>query len=474
MEKFKYDALAVELSRRCNLKCIHCGRGDAQDVTITQEIIDAIIENVDQCPQWELLGGEPLLAMDMLEYLIERLIHSDVGAKHFSLTTNGTILDPDLIPLLARFSESGDDRSAYIRISDDPFHNVEQSKMAHDFYSEQASRYKNIKVGFVFREEFKEIQKREYFLNYQMPFQIAGRAWDNVEAVAKLSEYGIQPAQTKNHRIRIDEKTAKCLLAIWANGNVGFAEMQDYNTMDRLAIGNILDSSMYDMITKHNADCLLSCWDLQQWEKMSAWRIPGYLEQEYPMMPFLNELISRIAENVFEKILAARETAHKKYPSIPAWRIIEAIPFPDFNTNGEAVIREILAQFPSSGLFDDSLTDTGLLERACIAIKDMRNDSEKDRVYNGLDSLMDALKCYGKLDKIKISQSLIDTLAEYEKTGAEAEEKNSACQETNSGAFESGDMKEVIKHYVKAAREHKYTKVGYEFSKTIQDFMERG
>ena len=483
MKEYKYDALAVELSRRCNLKCIHCGRGNAQDVTITPEIIDAIFENVEECPKWYLLGGEPLLATDMLEYFIDKLTRSDVGAKNFCLTTNGTILDSTLVPLLARFSESADDRSALIRISDDPFHDTEQSKRAHEFYSDQASKYKRIKIHFVFDEEIKQLQDNESFVHHVAPVLISGRASDNIEAVKELSKDGIHPTQVRNHRIRIDENTVKCWLAVWANGNVGFAEMQDYNTMDRLSIGNILCISMYEMITKHNADCLLSCRDLQQWEEMSAWRIPGYLMQEYPMMPFLNELVSRIGESVFEKILAAREEAHRKYTHIPTWRIIEAIPFPDFQYYGMDTVRKILDQFPPFELYDVLKNiDNDIIRRSTEAIKSLGNDPEKEALYNGTDSLIDALKCFGKLDEMRVSQSVIDALeplnSQYEKEGKEAEEKNSACQETNSGAIESGSIKEIIRHSIRAARKRIYTEAGYELLKVSRGFvkkiMERG
>ena len=480
MKKYKYDALGVEITRRCNLKCLHCCRGDAQDMTITPEIVDAIFENVDECPKWEIMGGETLLAMEMLEYFIKTLTHSDIGAKSFSFTTNGSILNPDLIPLLAYFSESEEDRTAGIRLSDDPFHDIEQTKKAFEFYSRQASNYKRIDVKLIMGGELKELQERDPLMNYQVPIILSGRALDNIEVVTKLSKYGIRPAQFKNHRIRIDDSTVRCYLQILANGNVGFcSEMQDYYTMDRLAFGNVLRGSMFDMITKHNADCLLSCRDLQQWEKMSAWRIPGYLMQEYPMMPFLNELISRIGESVFEKILAAREEAHRKYTHIPAWRIIEAIPFPDFQHYGMDTVRKILDQFPPFELSDVLKNiDKDIISRSTEAIKSLGNDPEKEALYNGTDSLIDALKCFGKLDEMRVSQSVIDALdplnSQYEKEGKESEEKNSACQETKSQAVLSLNVMEMAKFNYKALSEHMYSKEGYDYLKLVKGINERG
>lgn len=473
MKKYKFDALGVEITRRCNLKCLHCCRGDAQDLTITPEIVDAIFENVEECPKWELTGGETLLAMEMLEYFIKALTHSNICAKSFSFTTNGSILNPDLVPLLAYFSESEEDRTAGIRLSDDKFHNIEQTKKAFEFYSRQASNYKRVEVNFIMGGELKKVQERDPFINYRVPIILSGRALDHVDVVTQISKDGIQPMQVKNHRIRIDDNTVKCYLQILANGNVCFMEMQDYYTMDRLSFGNVLRESISDIITKHNADCLLSCRDLQQWEKMSAWRIPGYLMQEYPMMPFLNELVSRIGESVFEKILAARKEAHKKYPHIPTWRIIEEIPFPDFQHYGIDTVKKILNQFVPFELSDVLCDiDVGIVDQAIEAMKNLENDPEKIELYRSTDSLIDALKCFGKLDEMKVSQSVIDALepinSQYENESTEAEEKNSACQETVSEAIKSLNIMELAKFYYKSAFEHMYSKAGYDYFKGIK------
>lgn len=39
-EKLYFDTLVLETTRKCNLKCEHCCRGNSQDLTITDEMID--------------------------------------------------------------------------------------------------------------------------------------------------------------------------------------------------------------------------------------------------------------------------------------------------------------------------------------------------------------------------------------------------------------------------------------------------
>ena len=41
MKKILYRKVMLEITRRCQLKCAHCMRGDAQNLDMSEEIIDA-------------------------------------------------------------------------------------------------------------------------------------------------------------------------------------------------------------------------------------------------------------------------------------------------------------------------------------------------------------------------------------------------------------------------------------------------
>ena len=74
MEKqYEYAGIWIELTRRCNLQCAHCLCGESQNVDISTEIIDRIFVDVKDCGHIVLTGGEPLLRLDMIEYLISKI-----------------------------------------------------------------------------------------------------------------------------------------------------------------------------------------------------------------------------------------------------------------------------------------------------------------------------------------------------------------------------------------------------------------
>lgn len=60
MKKIWVEQLCLEVTRRCNMGCAHCLRGDAQDVDISHAIIDEIFNQVDGIGQVTFTVGSHL------------------------------------------------------------------------------------------------------------------------------------------------------------------------------------------------------------------------------------------------------------------------------------------------------------------------------------------------------------------------------------------------------------------------------
>lgn len=44
--KLFYSRLQIELTRRCNQSCIHCCRGNSQNIDLTKEIVDTFLRKM--------------------------------------------------------------------------------------------------------------------------------------------------------------------------------------------------------------------------------------------------------------------------------------------------------------------------------------------------------------------------------------------------------------------------------------------
>lgn len=102
MQNIIINTLSIELTRRCNLNCDFCARGPAQNMTITKEIIDKTLTEIKDyfIMDIRLNGGEPFLAPDMMEYLIDQLIEKEIAFTSLTIFTNGTIKDERIVRAL--------------------------------------------------------------------------------------------------------------------------------------------------------------------------------------------------------------------------------------------------------------------------------------------------------------------------------------------------------------------------------------
>lgn len=108
MKLDKYmSTLAIEMTRRCNLNCNFCGKGTAQNIDISKEIIDKTLDEMQNTYIHDLRisGGEPLLAPEMICYLVDQIIKRHIYINKVFMFTNGNVepnqkLKDSLIDLL--------------------------------------------------------------------------------------------------------------------------------------------------------------------------------------------------------------------------------------------------------------------------------------------------------------------------------------------------------------------------------------
>ena len=63
MAKLSIDNLIIEITRRCNMACAHCLRGDAQNIDIDPSYMLKLLRdnNIDYISMVTFTGGEPTL-----------------------------------------------------------------------------------------------------------------------------------------------------------------------------------------------------------------------------------------------------------------------------------------------------------------------------------------------------------------------------------------------------------------------------
>jgi len=453
-KKYVFAGLVIELTRRCNKACRHCLRGDAQNLTISKEIIDKLFLDTKDCLQMYVAGGEPLLEPEILEYLIDRAAH-DWNVHLIEITTNGSILNPYIVKILEEFcrtpfpSATNKVREAHLTISHDDYHTEGEWQQAINFYKplfdeaneRLACTNPQLTLSTWSPINLEEVKrKREDADNATLIY--AGRGKDLLDEVINARMVISVPA-INNHRLKIIGEVVYCRTMISVKGDVIVAEESNsYDAYDNSTVGNIMAKSLGDIIDTHQNNCVLSC-NESRWldQKNNLDLYMRYAQSHVNDVELLQQLISlgmkwELLHEINASTLKLREMLKKRYPILPAQDLIGELPMILDESNLDILAMRIISnthwqtkeQLASQvseraaqtieliskvQAIDSAITDG--IHKFCEAIAYMKN--------NGLSLIM-------KLRKEEM-QALMKKAEAYS-TGK--------CQPNNDGVFACGDI----------------------------------
>ena len=150
--KIAMTSIYLEITRQCNLQCKHCRRGDPQNMSMSNNQIDRILDNFNWIDKVFIGGGEPFLAKDSISHLLSELKNKIEKGKFVcrcvGLITNGTQRDKEVITLLNEMGKylsdkwyKEDTKTISIGISKDEFHDNNSENAMEWFKSECDERY---------------------------------------------------------------------------------------------------------------------------------------------------------------------------------------------------------------------------------------------------------------------------------------------------------------------------------------------
>lgn len=118
--------LHIEMTRNCTLYCEHCLRGEKECINIGKNTIDNIFKDVTSVSNLLLTGGEPLIAVQELEYLIDVLRTREINVGYIQIITNGTIMSARVLRILKELKSLA---RLNIVVSSDIFHLLELERL---------------------------------------------------------------------------------------------------------------------------------------------------------------------------------------------------------------------------------------------------------------------------------------------------------------------------------------------------------
>lgn len=94
------DNLVFEIPRQCNMNCLHCLRGEAENLNISLNIIEATLDKVKSISTITFSRGEPSLNVEAMKYTLTVCKKRNIPVSSFYVVTNGKKVSDEFINIL--------------------------------------------------------------------------------------------------------------------------------------------------------------------------------------------------------------------------------------------------------------------------------------------------------------------------------------------------------------------------------------
>lgn len=121
----KLNHLLLEVTRKCNMSCRHCMRGNSEDVSLDYTVIDRIFQDTRYIEHLCLTGGEPSLAPYVIRTILYRARRWDCRIGSFFCATNAKAYSPEFSDALTElYFYCTDKDKCTLTVTTDQFHEV--------------------------------------------------------------------------------------------------------------------------------------------------------------------------------------------------------------------------------------------------------------------------------------------------------------------------------------------------------------
>lgn len=223
------NSIGFELTRKCNMDCYHCLRGDAQNIDMSDEMIENICKTFEGHYFYSVLigGGENSLVPDKILYLAEMLEKYSITYDYIDVTTNAKHITDEYILAIIKLYLQGE------RPDDDIECINKCLSISNDIYHELRDDENILKLTCL---SFAYLRGHENELQSYKPIRM-GRAADNCSDCQDLHLLEIK---------EYDEEYEIDQMYVTVNGDIYLECNFSYDVMDeykQLSIGNINDEN---------------------------------------------------------------------------------------------------------------------------------------------------------------------------------------------------------------------------------------
>lgn len=233
------NACILEVTRRCNMTCAHCLRGNAENLDMDVVLVDLLMSQVNDISQITFSGGEPFLNAKPFTRFAERVRSRSLDYfGWFYVATNGSVFSREACEALEDLQDHAEELDACrVELSNDEWHDEDSIDETLIRWSKERclfSRRGRLKKEFVIsrgRAAFNQLGTRR-----DPHIEITGYEFDEESGSLSLSDTDLYIAATGDVLVDCD---------------LPFDQMEYYK------IGNILEKPLIEILIDGIPDCEL-------------------------------------------------------------------------------------------------------------------------------------------------------------------------------------------------------------------------
>jgi len=229
MDITNIGSLVLEITRRCNMRCEHCMRGEAQVLDMNLSIIDKLFESGIEFSDVTFTGGEPSLYPEAIKHFVDAMKFYGRTINHFYVKTNGKHESPEMaMALLELYSLCEEQELCQLDVSRDQFH---------DGYDEP-----ELYQGLRFYTRGSEDWRSSDYSSEQIINE--GLAFDNGYGGASPRDSAIRFEKWGDGSYGVEQ------LQVAANGNICGQCDISFEREDEETYGNILTEDLHEILKR--------------------------------------------------------------------------------------------------------------------------------------------------------------------------------------------------------------------------------
>lgn len=121
--KITINNLIIEITRKCNLTCEHCLRGDAQNIDNNHMLEFLTHNDIEYISTVTFTGGEPTLNIPAINEFISICINNNIDVGSFYIAINGVNVPDEFITTVAKlYAFCDDNECSQVQVSESDFY----------------------------------------------------------------------------------------------------------------------------------------------------------------------------------------------------------------------------------------------------------------------------------------------------------------------------------------------------------------